>query len=55
MSFKSLISGIPDIKDMDVDKEKENILEFCKIGRDILTHPRYEEMKEYNLTTVSST
>ena len=48
MSFKSLISGIPDIKDMDVNKEKENILEFCEIGRDILTHPRYEEMKEYN-------
>ena len=48
MSFRSLITGIPDIAEMDAIKERENILDFCDIGRDILTHPRYEEMKGYN-------
>ena len=48
MSFINFVTDIPDIMNLDISKEKENILNFCKIGEDILSHPRYIEMKGYN-------
>lgn len=48
MSFTNLIANLPQVADMDISKEESFIEDFCSITGDILSHPRYIEMRGYN-------
>lgn len=48
MSSLSLISALPQITNFELNNEEIFIKGFCETVGDILTHPRFNEMREYH-------